>query len=62
MNDAQFRKHLEDASRLVASWPEWKRNVLGLSSSPTVSEPRPVVMSVGCEQRNPDYDEHGNGD
>lgn len=23
-----FKKHLEEASRIVASWPEWKRKVL----------------------------------
>jgi hypothetical protein len=23
-----FRKHLDEASAIVASWPEWKRNAL----------------------------------
>lgn len=26
---AHFRKHLENAAAIVATWPEWKRKILG---------------------------------
>lgn len=29
----RFRDHLEEASRIVATWPEWKRNCLGNRST-----------------------------
>lgn len=30
LTDAErFTAHLEESRRIVASWPEWKRNVLG---------------------------------
>jgi hypothetical protein len=32
-----FSRHLERASAIVATWPEWKRNILG-----TEPEPAPV--------------------
>lgn len=43
MTDEEFRKHLEWAAALVATWPEWKRNILKHSLSPTVSVPRKPV-------------------
>ena len=27
--EEDFVKHLEEASRVVGSWPDWKRSVLG---------------------------------
>lgn len=27
-NDAKFDRHLNEASKIVAKWPEWKRNLL----------------------------------
>ncbi len=43
-----FAKHLDEASRIVRSWPEWKQNILGAprsdspsSQSMTVESPRP---------------------
>lgn len=27
--DSDFEKHLENASKIVKSWPEWKQNVIG---------------------------------
>ena len=40
---ARLKRHLEEASRIVAAMPEWKRNVLRLSGQPTVSTPRKPV-------------------
>lgn len=28
-DNERFLKHLEEASKIVATWPEWKRNILG---------------------------------
>jgi 3-oxoacyl-[acyl-carrier-protein] synthase III len=30
----QFLTHLEKASKVVATWPEWKQNILGGSPPP----------------------------
>lgn len=35
--------HCEQAAAIVATWPEWKRGVLGYSSQPTRQEPRQPV-------------------
>lgn len=40
---AHFRKHLENASAIVATWPLWKQNILDISQSPTVKTPRKPV-------------------
>lgn len=36
----RLAKHCEDAAAIVATWPEWKRNILRHSGEPTNSEPR----------------------
>ena len=38
-------KHCEEASKIVATWPEWKRNILRHSSEPTNSVARTPVES-----------------
>jgi hypothetical protein len=40
-----FREAIARANKLVESQPEWKRNILAHSSSPTVTEPRPRVYN-----------------
>jgi len=43
----EFVAHLKRASAIVASWPEWKRNILVSMSSPTVKTPRePICQNV----------------
>lgn len=39
----RFIEHLEYAAKVVATWPAWKRNILGYSSQPTRKEPRQPV-------------------
>lgn len=46
MNREQFLKRLEDAERLVNSWPEWKRHVLVKTSSATVDVPRKPLVKA----------------
>jgi hypothetical protein len=43
MSENEFREHLDRASATVATWPEWKRNVLGQSEKSTVEHPRDFV-------------------
>ena len=38
-----FRRAMERASKIVASWPLWKQNILVDSGSPTVRVPRTPV-------------------
>lgn len=38
-----FLRHLERASKLVASWPKWKQNILEHSGQATVPERKPIV-------------------
>lgn len=35
VSSEQFTEHCERASEIVATWPEWKRNVLGTESKGT---------------------------
>jgi hypothetical protein len=42
----KFQRHIIDAKRIVASWPAWKRNLLGNSLKPTVEVPRNPVVPV----------------
>lgn len=52
MTSEEFREALELAAAEVATWPEWKRNVVRDSMSPTVPTPRPYVDNSRpeCEQ------------
>ena len=36
----KFIEHLETASKIVATWPKWKQNILRDSQKSTRSEPR----------------------
>ena len=40
-----FVKHLEEASRTVRSWPEWKQNILGASRSDSTPSQSPATLS-----------------
>ena len=44
LSDKQFREAMERAAKAVASWAEWKRNVLVKTSSPTVDVPRKPIV------------------
>lgn len=44
MSDS-FIAHLEEASRIVSGWPEWKRNVLGTQPMPT--DPTKIQLVAG---------------
>lgn len=39
----EWREHAEHCAAVVATWPEWKRNVLGQSLAPSLSVKRPPV-------------------
>ena len=48
MTKEEVQKQVESATRLVSTWPQWKRNILIQSAQPTVSEPRtPVNNQAG---------------
>lgn len=51
MNSDEFQKHLNDARKIVESWPKWKQNILKHSASPTVSAPREPVCNYNLEQQ-----------
>jgi hypothetical protein len=40
------REQMKIASRLVETWPEWKRNILVQSAQPTVDVPRTPVDNL----------------
>ena len=44
-----FIRSLERASKLVASWPLWKQNILVNSASPTVRVPRKPINARNSE-------------
>jgi hypothetical protein len=39
----EMRQQIEDARKVVNTWPEWKQNILIHSAQPTVSTPREPV-------------------
>lgn len=45
MTVEQIVQVIKDAEKLVASWPEWKRNILRDSAKSTVSVPRQPVVN-----------------
>jgi len=45
MSQDEFKKQLEIATSLVEMWPAWKKNILELYSSSTVSVPRTPVQN-----------------
>jgi hypothetical protein len=54
---SEFIRHLEKASATVATWPEWKRNVLGGRREAVVSEVCEQCGGTGKERDN--YIENG---
>jgi hypothetical protein len=59
----KFVTSLNHASRVVAGWPEWKRNLLGRSKAESPSSDPPMIGSVtGCstvDQSVPDAEQGG---
>lgn len=51
----EFEDFLDWATKIVNSWPEWKRNVLGSSSRSTNDIPREPIYKKGNEVAVPDY-------
>jgi hypothetical protein len=49
----KFRKHLEWASKIVASWPHWKQSLLEDSLKPTNNYSR-IPLNHPAMQRKPD--------
>lgn len=45
MTKEEILKEIESANKQIASWPEWKKNILIHSLSPTVSIPRKPVIN-----------------
>ncbi len=45
INDENFRKYLEEASKEVNTWPEWKKNILRDSHQGYSDIPRPIVRN-----------------
>ena len=43
MTNSEFRKKLNEASRIVESWPDWKKNSLKDSFKSRNATPREVV-------------------
>lgn len=43
MTQVEFLQQVENAVKLVESWPDWKQGILLESSSPTVPVPRKPV-------------------
>lgn len=50
MTEQEFRERLAKASKIINSWPEWKRNLLADSSKPTFSKPREPVNNSGSDE------------
>lgn len=50
-----FLKHLEEASKIVNSWPAWKRNILKYSSRATNDIPRQPVLQGEYNMARPNY-------
>lgn len=49
-----FMNHLSLASALVATWPEWKQNILSDALSPTVRVPREPMDNSRATEWKPD--------
>lgn len=46
-----LRESMDDASRIVATWPEWKQNILRDSAKPTLDVPRTPVSPRPYDER-----------
>ena len=44
-----LRKHLENASKIVNDWPEWKRGILAGTTKSMKTKPREVVEADETE-------------
>jgi len=49
----EWREHAEHCAAVVATWPEWKRNVLGQSLASSLSVKRPPVNQETATTRRP---------
>lgn len=45
MTEADIRRAIDGATKLVASWPAWKQNALADSARPMFDRPRPPVIN-----------------
>lgn len=54
MSEREFREQLSIASALVARWPAWKKDVLLLSSRPTLLVARTPIIYSGETDVAPD--------
>lgn len=43
MTREELQQQIQNATKLVESWPQWKRNILIQNAQPTVSTPRPPI-------------------
>lgn len=46
MTRQELNQIIQEAEKLVRSWPEWKRSVLANSSASTVPIPRKPVVNL----------------
>jgi hypothetical protein len=53
--DKAFHDFLDEATRIVQSWPAWKRGVLGASSRATNDFPRQPIYREEKKVAVPDY-------
>lgn len=58
MDDA----HFENVERIIASWPEWKRNLLQDSHKPMRSTPRPPVINDEVDRLKAEIERLKRGD
>lgn len=45
MTPEQFDEAYKRACEIIATWPEWKKNILAYSAQPTVNTPRPPIFT-----------------
>lgn len=48
MTKEDLQLQIENATKLVNSWPQWKQKILIQSAQPTVSSPRTPVNNQEC--------------
>ena len=48
MTEQEIKKQIENAKAIVASWPEWKQNILAYSASASRQTPRTPVIKVNA--------------
>ena len=53
MTESDFQKKLDEASKTVESWPNWKKNSLSNSFKSRNAQPREVVETIQAEAESP---------